>query len=349
MEINLFIEENRQEEKDFLARYNLDVNLFEKMGLKIKQIIPAKTVYHIITDKGFYCLRRLRFSMEETQLILDFTDYLKANGFPNRFDVIRKEDGSIFVDYDEDKYFLTQWMDGRESDPLNPLDINAAAEALALLHEAAKGFKPKTLPKERDLLGKWPTGFRSKIKEIKAMKQEAKSKKDKSHIDKLYLTYTDTCLQEAEAALQALLQTSYAEQVKKAKKQGSFIHRDFSHHSLLHTFDGKTYITDFDACAADLRIHDIAGFIFRNMRRSNWDIEKAFSILDAYNKKSPIEKEELSLLKIFLTFPQDFQSASRQYIEKKNWEEQEFIDRINVESEYTASRRKFLEALETRL
>ena len=77
------MEENRQLEKEFLGEYNLDVKLFEAMDLKVKQIIPVRSVYRIVTDKGFFCLKKLRFPIEDMNFIFEAVEYTIKNK-PNK-------------------------------------------------------------------------------------------------------------------------------------------------------------------------------------------------------------------------------------------------------------------------
>ena len=54
VDIRLFTEENKQWEKEYLAGFELDAELFERMGLRIVQIVPDRNSYRLETDKGFF-------------------------------------------------------------------------------------------------------------------------------------------------------------------------------------------------------------------------------------------------------------------------------------------------------
>lgn len=344
------MEENRQLEREFLGQYNLDVNLFETMGFRVKQIIPVRSVYRIATDKGFFCLKKLRFSIEEMNFIFNAVEHLKVNGFINVFNIVRQKDGSNFLDFGGEKYFLTEWIDGRECDYLNPMDLDTAVEVLAKLHNASQGYAPAVCPSNRNYLGKWPDNFQQRIGEMEAIKQQILLKRDKSEIDCIYMDYVDMCINDAEEALALLEGAGYRELVEQAAGEKGFIHHDYAHHNILHTFDGRTYVVDFDYCIRDIRIHDLGSLIIRNMKRCNWDIDKAMAIIASYDRCNPISKNELKVLVPFFLFPQDFWMISRQYyIEKKAWEEEEYVDKMNTKSEYTIQRRKFIEEYEKRV
>ncbi|HWR61324.1 MAG TPA: CotS family spore coat protein [Clostridia bacterium] len=338
------MDDNRQQEREFLGEYDLDVTLFEEMGLKVKQIIPVRSVYRIATDKGFFCLKKLRFPIGDMDFIFDAVRHLQDRGFENTFKVVRQQNGDNFISFKEDKYFLTQWIDGRECDFLNPLDLDAAVELLASLHRAAEGYRPEECPSGRYYYGKWPGKFAKRIMEMSLIKDRVLAKPRRNDIDNIYLDYVDMCIKDGEEAILLLNKTGYEGISQEEAAKGGFIHHDFAHHNIIHTFDGKTYVVDFDYCIMDLRIHDVGSLILRNMKRSDWDIDKALSILEAYDRRNPLSGEELKVLVPFFLFPQDFWMISRQYyVERKDWDEEEYVDKMNTKSEYTVMRRKFIE------
>jgi CotS family spore coat protein len=348
--MELFMEENRQLEREFLGEYNLDVNIFEAMGLKVKQIIPVRSVYRIVTDKGFFCLKKLRFPIEDMDFIFKAVEHLRGKGFENTFKIVKQQNGDSFISFKGEKYFLTEWIDGRECDFLNPIDLDAAIEVLVSLHNSAEGYAPEACPQGRCYYGKWPENFGKRIDEMKNIKAKVSSKQEKSNIDKTYLDYVDMCINDGEDALLMLNETGYKGLSEAAAKKGSFIHHDFAHHNILHTFDGRTYVVDFDYCIMDIRIHDVGSLVLRNLKKSNWDIDKALEILESYDHRNPISGVELKVLAPFFLFPQDFWMISRQYyIEKKDWEEEDYVDKMNTKSEYTLMRRKFIEEYKKRV
>jgi CotS family spore coat protein len=344
------MDDNRQLEREFLADYDLDARLFENMGFKVKQIIPVRSVYRIATDKGFFCLKKLRFPIGDMDFIFEAVEHLERKGFGNTFKIIKQQNGDNFISFNGDKYFLTQWIDGRECDFLNPVDLDAAIELLAGLHKAAEGYLPDECPSGRYYYGKWPKKFAKRIEEMKLIKDQVLSKPIKSDIDKIYLDYVDMCIKNGEEAILLLNKTDYSRISREAAAKGGFIHHDFAHHNILHTFDGKTYVVDFDYSIMDIRIHDVGSLILRNMKKSNWDIDKALSILEGYDRRNPLSYGELKVLAPFFLFPQDFWMVSRQYyIERKAWDEEDYVDKMNTKSEYTLARRKFIEEYEKRM
>lgn len=350
MTIDTFIMENKQKDREILSDYNLDLELFQMMGLEILDIVPFRNVFRITTQKGMFSLKRVIYSKEEMDFIMFATEHLKNNGFQNMLEYETKDDGSLFYEYDGEKYYLTKWVDGRELDYLNPIDLKSATHLLSQMHKASQGFDMSIAPESRNFLGKWPENFKERISEMNEMKFRALLKKGRAHFDKIYLEFVDMCLEDAHRARKLLMDSPYEELVSKAKEESGFIHHDYAHHNLIQSFDGKLYVLDFDYCAVDIRIHDLGSLIIRNMKKTTWDIDKALNIIEIYDKETPISNNELRVLVPFFLFPQDFWQISRQYyIEKKDWGDRDYLDKMNTKSQYTISRRQFIEEFEKRI
>lgn len=348
--MDTFIYENRERDREYLAEYNLNLELFEIMGLEIKDIVPYRNVFRISTQKGMYSLKKVAYEKEEMAFILSAVNHLKENGFDNVMEYVLREDGSLYYEYDGEKYYLSKWIDGRELDYMNPLDLEAAASLLCKLHKASKGFYPKVIPEDRTILGKWPENFKARILEMKEMKFRALLKRSRDGFDKIFLDYVDMCISDGERALKMLLDSPYESLVHIAKEGKSFIHHDFAHHNLIQSFEGKLYVLDFDYCVFDIRIHDLGSLILRNMKKTSWDISRALYVIECYDKECSVSHDELKVLLPFFLFPQDFWQISRQYyIEKKDWGDRDYLDIMNTKSQYTISRRQFIEELEKRV
>ncbi|MFA7573674.1 MAG: CotS family spore coat protein [Lutispora sp.] len=344
MTIDTFIMENKQRDRELLSDYNLDLALFNIMGLDIFDIVPVRNVFRITTQKGMFSLKRVMYEKDEMDFIMSAVEHLRQNDFQNVMEYMPKEDGRLFYEFDGEKYYLTKWIDGRELDYLNPIDLQSAAELLSRLHKASQGFDIQTAPASRNLLGMWPKNFKERILEMKEMKFRALLKRGREDFDRIFLDFVDMCLEDGYRAIKLLADSSYGTLVDKAKDHGGFIHHDYAHHNLIQSFDGKLYVLDFDYCAIDIRIHDLGSLIIRNMKKTGWDIDRALYIIESYDKESPISNEELKVLVPFFLFPQDFWQISRQYyIEKKDWGDRDYLDKMNTKSQYTLSRRQFIE------
>lgn len=347
MSFEIFTEEDRQKERELLASYDLDVRFFDKLGFKIKQIVPERSCFRLETNKGFYCLRKMSLSFEEINIQQEMAAHLKKNGFTNTFDIVRQDNNEILVPYEGNQYYLTKWMDGRESDYLSLLDIKAAIEALAKLHLSAEGFESKLTAPHRRLYGRWQEGFLQKLKEIEAARGQILSDGEKKENTQMILQYLKDCENEAKHTLRLLEKSSYNILNARDEARKGFIHHDYTFHNILHTFDNETYVGGFESFAFDIKMHDLAYFLFRIMRRKGWDVDNLIDMLAYYNEICKLEKGDYEALTIYFTFPHDYKQFNKlYYTEGKAIEELEELERINLESEYNLEKKDFLKKFE---
>lgn len=343
MNFEIFTEEDRQRERDFLASYDLDVKLFIQLGFKIKQIVPERNCFRIEADKGFYCLKKMSLDNKDIYLMREMSEHLRGNGFHNTFDIALQANDEMLIPYRGNQYYLTKWLDGRESDYLNVLDIKNTIEALAKFHIAAEGFQTEFNIEHRRLYGKWKQAFAQKLNEIQAAKQQLIAD-DKA---KIILEYLIDCEKNAKHTINLIERSSYERLNARDESKKGFIHHDYGLYNILHTFDNQTFIGGLESCAFDIRMHDLGYLIFRLMRRKNWDIDAAFDMIEYYNRLYRMEKEDYEALAVYLSFPHDFKQFYKQYgIEGKEVEDLEELERINVESEYSQARKNFMREFE---
>jgi CotS family spore coat protein len=343
MGFEMFTEEDRQKERELLASYDLDVNFFEKLGFKIKQIVPERNYFRIETNKGFYCLKKMNLSFEDIYMMEEMTSHLKRNGFTNTFDIVLQDNNEILVPYEGSQYYLTKWMDGRDSDYLNPLDIKSAIETLAKFHRSAEGFDSKFNTQHRKLYGKWKQGFTEKLSEIAAAKEQMLTEGKRNENTQIFIQYLQNCEKNAVHALRLLEKSSYTRLNVRDEGRKGFIHHDFGLHNILHSFDNQTYIGGFESFAFDIKMHDLGYFLFRLMRRKGWDIDSLIDMIGYYDEIYKLEKEDFEVLSAYFAFPHDYKQFHRlYYIEGKDVEELEELERVNVESEYNQVKKDFL-------
>lgn len=343
MSFEIFTEEDRQKERELLASYDLDVAFFKLLDFKIKQIVPERNCFRIETDKGFYCLKKMNFLYEDIYLMQEMTEHLRSNGFENTFDIVLHEKNEILIPYEGNQYYLSRWMDGRESDYLNLLDIKNSVEALAKFHISSEGFQPKHDQGQRRIYGRWKQEFLQKLKEIEAAKELVIMDRKSFSNPEVIIQYLTNCMKEAKHTINLIEKSSYERLNLRDEGKKGFIHHDYGFHNILHTFDNQTYIGGLEKCAFDIRMHDLAYFIFRLMRRKGWDTDLAINLIDYYDEVYKLEKEDYEILAIYFAFPHDFKQFYRQYYaEGREIDDPEELERVNVESEYNQARRRFI-------
>jgi spore coat-associated protein S len=114
--------------------------------------------------------------------------------------------------------------------------------------------------------------------------------------------------------------SQYMDLCRIAEEEKSFCHHDYTYHNIIIDTEDAVNVIDFDYCKREIRSYDISAFLIKVLKRSDWNVECAEVIINAYNEVSPLKEEEYRTLFAFLLFPQRFwRLANRYYYNEVNW------------------------------
>ncbi|NJD01779.1 MAG: CotS family spore coat protein [Ruminiclostridium sp.] len=320
----------------------MDREIAAGYGLDLKNIVPYKDTYLIYTDKGRKILKRMMFSSERILFIHGAKEHLVKNGFENVDRYVKTIKDEPCFTFDNANYVMCDFLEGRECNFDNDNEARKAAELLASMHSASKGYKAPGGSKIQDELGRLPAYFNKRLEDIKKLRKLAK--KGKSKFDHMFLDNADYFIGLGEQAVTELENSRYGNLVNEARTDGSFCHHDFTHHNIICNEDAFSLI-NFDYCCFELKIYDLANLIRRKMRKCNWDMDKAILILDGYNSVERLSRDEIAVMKLILQFPQKFwRVVNRYYNSRRSWSERSFIVKLQEVIDEVGGHRKFIDS-----
>lgn len=337
------MDQSRYRDRAYLVTYELTTDIFDAYDIQVDDIVPIRSVYILYTDKGVKILKKINYSLEELEFINNVVDHAGKN-YPFIVSFMKTVSGKYYIKKDEGIYVVLNLIEGREADFQNPVDISMISKALCKLHYATSNIDGVIMGK--DNLFNWIPDFKKRADELVKFREISELHHIKSSFDKLFLEYIDRYYEEALHAIELLQASSYNKLCSEGSHVKSICHHDLAYHNIMIDNNSNVHFVDFDYCIFDLRIHDIANFIVKSVKYCNWDIDKAVTILENYRSIDQISKEELKALYGFLMFPQDFYEISRQYYMKtKNWDEGDFLSRLERKTGYYSDRKQFLHDL----
>lgn len=167
-------------------------------------------------------------------------------------------------------------------------EVKIAAETLAKLHEASKGYDPPENSKLKSDLGRWPSLMEKRIKSLDKMRDMIRKKNRKSDFDLLYLKSMEFYKDIAKKALNTLNASEYVKLCEIAEHEKGFCHHDYTYHNIILGNDNSVSVIDFDYCKREVRTFDISNFMIKVLKRNNWNIDFANAIIESYNKVSKL-------------------------------------------------------------
>jgi CotS family spore coat protein len=322
----------------------MDREIIESFGLEVRNLLPYKDSFMVVTPKGRKVLRKASFSPERIRFVNSAKEHLFDNGFTNIDRYIPTLDNEPFFTFDNGLYTLTDYIEGRESSFDNDADVQKASLLLAQLHKASRGYTAKEGIKIQDDLGKLPVYFLKRLEDIKKLKKQAK--RGKSKFDHLFLEYADYFCNTGENAINELQSSNYARLAARTMKEGLFCHHDYTHHNIIVS-ENRMSVINFDYCCMELKVYDIANLIRRKMRKCNWDIRKAEMIINAYCAGEPLDSDDMVVMKLILLFPQKFwRVVNRYYNSRRSWSERSFVTKLQEVISEAEPHRSFIEKFE---
>lgn len=147
--------------------------------IEVFYFMPIRDILVLSTDRGLKCFKRVDYSIETLLFIHGGKEHLVSRGFIDidRFNL--SKEGLPYVMLGDEIYVLTDWIDARECELENPIELKAATEKLAMMHEASIGYT--NVPegaRVRDDLGKLLTKFEKRCNEFFAYEKDGREKKE---------------------------------------------------------------------------------------------------------------------------------------------------------------------------
>lgn len=301
--------------ENVLSKFNIEV--YDIENIKFKDTAKQRAVYKVSTDKGIRCLKKVYYDKPTLLFIYSVIEWLNTKGvFCPRF--ISTSRGIKYVDYKDDLFILTDWIDGRKCNYDDIDDIKIAAENLAMIHASSKNFKPidGSCIKESDC--DYFISFNKHFLQMLELSNNAFNIGDK--FSKLYLEHFDYNIEKAQASIYALSQIDFNRTLGDEVSKRAICHLDYVNKNLIFTPDNKLYIIDFDKTSMEMPVHDIYGFLRRILKRENtsWDFEIYKTAIESYERIRTLSYNEHMIIFSLLMFPHKFWKVSRDYYKNRH-------------------------------
>ncbi|MGL4990032.1 MAG: CotS family spore coat protein [Sarcina sp.] len=291
-----------------------------QFDIKIEKFKPSKGIYHLKTNKGERCLKKINYGTQKLLFVYGAKEHLIKNGFTNIDRYYLNIDKEPYALVNEDLYTLSEWIEGRECDFHNLEEVKLAAENLAKLHEASKGYDPPENSKLKTDIGRWPALMDKRIKALSKMRDMARKKNMKQNFDLSYIKSIEFYRDLAIKASNVLKKSKYLEICEISEEEKVFCHHDYTYHNIIIDDNNNLSILDFDYCKREIRAFDIANFMIKVLKKVDWNIDFAKNIINSYNSVSLIKDEEYKVILAFLLFPQRYwRLANRYYYNEVTW------------------------------
>ncbi len=317
-----------------LEGYDFKINNFEKV----------RSAYKIETDKGSFCLKRIKHGKNKAKNGERLVQELRNAGFNNTAVYYKTKNDMYFVKFKNYLFYVTDWIEGEECDLDSLEEVCNCVRLLASFHIASNTINKREL-KIRNNIKNWPKIFNSNQNDLERFKRKIEKKKLKTEFDELYYSHVDNFINRGMVALNFLNTSDYYRISKEADKKKTICHDSFYYQNLIKKQD-QYYIIDLDSIIYDLHITDLGKLIRRLMFKScyMWNFEYAEEIINAYNSINKLSKEELEVMLALIVYPHKFwKLGKKRYVKSKNWDEAKYMHKLSKLIKYDVQEQKFME------
>jgi len=330
-------------------RYTPDINQKERSTLddilrcydfSTASVERVRSAYKVCTEKGDFCLKRVSHGYVKAKKSFYIVQHLKENGCDNLAEYYTAKDGKALIKRKDAAFYLTNWIEGRETSFSNPEEILKCSALLAYFHNMAKGFKTPKHVKMKSHTQEWIKSFKKYIGEMEGFKKHIDRLKLKSQFDYAYRDSIDIFLKEAEYSVHILEHSNYNALCGYYISEGYVCHDSFYYQNILVDKNDRLYIVDLESCQYDIPVSDLGKLIRRVLSKKHfrWDFDFCRRIIEEYCKVRPLAKEEYEILLSILIFPHKFWRLGRKrYVRNKKWNEDEYgkkLRRLHKERQY---------------
>lgn len=307
------------------------VEVLKHYDLNIEQVDKVRSAFKVSADKGTFCLKRVGHGYEKAKKSFYIMKHLKERGSENIVDYYFTKDGKAFIKRKDAAFYLTHWIEGRETSFSSADEILRCAELLSNFHNQAKGFETPKHVKIRSHTCKWKKTFTKCRNELDKFKECIDKLKLKGEFDYTYRSSIDYFQKEAELAIRILEHSGYNELCDYYINERYVCHDSYYYQNILIDKDDRLYIVDLESCQYDVPMSDLGKLIRRvlSKKRFRWDFDLCRKIIESYSKVRPMTKSEYEILLAMLVFPHKFwKLGKKRYDKSKKWNEDKYRKKL---------------------
>lgn len=329
-------------DKRILCSYDLSEEFFNKLGIKVYDIIPLRKVFVLFTDNGKKILKITKSSLDRINFINKILNIIKEKDkYILQYCV--NSTGDIITEWKWKSYILLDMIDGREATFTNPIEVEWCTRALANFHNASTNITEK-LTKEDIILNKSKNlicEFLNDLCFITEAERVIGRFSYKNEFDSLFLGNVSKAKNDLNRSINLLTESSYNELYSDIKNM-VICHLDLAYHNFIIDED-KVNMIDFDYCKIDIKAMDIYNFITKVIKNYAYDKEVISKIINDYSSISNISDNEKRVIYAMLNYPRDFINISKDYyLKQKAWDYEVFLSRFKDKLENDAFRSDLL-------
>lgn len=314
--------------REFLCEYNLSTNLFEEVGLKVKDLYPLRNGYVIECDNSMFYMKKVKDeeSIKIVKIIID--SFIEFSSDYNVFSIKDKDKNGLY-------YLLRIPINITAS--IN--DIKNISENLAYIHRNCTEANIELLKEinKHDIKEEFVKDFDN----ILYYKKIVDKYYYKNDFDNKFINKAEEILNDINMANSQLsnIKNTYG----NIKYNSCLCLESLDFNNIL-VKENNCYFLDLDESYLGINILNLAEFILKTLSYFNYDIQRGKEIITEYNKVIPLESIDYKLMYLYLKYPKDLIQLINDYYGKRQiFNDNIFLNKFNRILDLDEEKKKFIE------
>ena len=317
------------------------MEIVEQYDVVVKESFRSRGCLHLDTDQGLLMVMPYSGSPLRLACELELQKMLEAEGFTN-LDLIfpNKEDSFISYDKYRTPFIVKRAFEGRECSLKEEKDMERACRNLARLHRTLRKFPDYRV--ENRNTPSIPEMLWARKLELKRIRNYIKKSGRRSEFELIFTSCYGEFYGEAEQVVELA-----RKQPEELWKRGYGIcHGAYHQHNILMTPEGVATL-NLGQFHFNQQILDLYNLMRKALEKNQFQRRMFEAALKGYEDEIRLEKEDLRLLWLLLSFPEKFWKISNQYYNsKKCWMPPKNLEKLKKTMDQNESRRRFLRDLD---
>ena len=296
--------------KELIAQYDINVRKYQYI----------RSTYYLDTNKGKFLLRKIELPKEQILFDYEVDLHLKHQHFKNINAIYTTKKRSPYAVFGEQLFIMQTYIEGEEIDFKNLEDLKNVVCILAEFHKHAKNITSKVKDiSEINVKNMYDYYTKRNIQNTK-LKKIIMAFKQKSKFEIMFLDYCDEYAALEQMALEGINHQLADKLAQRVKDEKTIAHKDYMYHTVNKTSTQRYIINNLDLCNYDIQVTDLAYILGRIMQKNDWNVDILYELIQAYDSKNVLLKEEFEILKAMMIYPEKYNGICAKYLgSKRRW------------------------------
>ena len=265
-------------------------------------------------------LRKIDIPKEQVLFTYEVDKQIKTSMFNGMSHIYPTKKNIPFAQLGENYYLMQSHNIGEETDFRSYEDLRGIVETLARFHKSAIDICSSNRSIADVKIRNIYDYYNKRKLENTKLKKSISCLKQKSSFEFMFIDGYESYNELEEMALSSINSKLVESVIENVRNKRCVAHKDITYHTICRVGGDEYMISTLDKCNYDIQVLDLAQILSKIMQKNEWDSDVLYKLVEEYSKINPLAKDDLSILKFSMIYPEKFNSICFKYMSsKRRW------------------------------